>query len=347
VRYGLPQSKEYTVAVAEADNVGLPALIWSYSDEMGDFSVVFVDYTLSGNYTYVAFSMFPSDIDERLYYKPTSYTHDYDAEAYQNFFATAGFMRGGGVSEEFYVGVPLERVTGGDWKRVPFEFAVFDTLWNAVLRVSTTLESARTFAAAGTSATIVKQMSFRLPPDMYIVAVAVRDTASGTVGLTKERVRVPDLGKTAPGVSEVELAYLLPAERRPPGISKSDGILANPSGVFVTPEPLRVYYEVYNLTKGADGQCRFTTKYSIVPHKKKGSLFWEFVGSLFTPGQHYIVSSVDRQVERQSSSEELSIDISSLKDGSYRLVLEVVDSVTRQTATTERVFDKLPAPGTD
>jgi hypothetical protein len=156
-----------------------------------------------------------------------------------------------------------------------------------------------------------------------------------------------DLGKTVPGVSEVELAHLLPAERRPPGISKSEGILANPSGVYVTPEPLRVYYEVYNLTRGADGQCRFVTKYSIVPHKKKGSLFWEFVGSLFTPGQHYIVSSVERQVERQSSSEELSIDISSLKDGSYRLVLEVVDSVTRQSATTERVFDKLPAPSAE
>jgi len=344
VRYGMPQSKQYTVALSDRDNVGLPALIWSYSDEMGDFSVTFVDYTLSGNYTYMAFSKFPSAMDERLYYRPTSYTHDYNAEAYQNFFATAGFLRGDAVSEEFYVGVPLEKVTGGDWKRVPVEFAVYDTLWNDVLRVSTTLESARTFAARGTSAAIVKQLNFRLPPDKYIVAVAVRDTASKTIGLTKERVSVPDMGKSRPGVSEIELAYLLPAGRRPPGISKGEGILANPSGVYVTPEPLRVYYEVYNLAPGGDGTCRFTTKYSIVPHKKKGSLFWEFVGSLFTPGQHYVVSSVERQVERRSSSEELSIDISTLKDGSYRLVLEVVDDVTRQSATAERVFEKLPGP---
>jgi len=347
VRYGMPQAKEYAIVTAENDNVGLPALIWSYSDDTGDFSVTFVDYTLSGNYTYVAFSAFPSAIDERLYYRPTSYTHDYNAEAYQNFFETAGFLRGDGVSEEFYIGVPLERVAGGDWRRVPVEFAVYDTLWNDVLRVSTTLESARTFAAAGTSATIVKEMGFRLTPGTYIAAVAVRDTASGTIGLTKERVSVPDLGKGRPGLSEIELAYLLPAGRRPAGLAKSEGILPNPAGVYVTPEPLRVYYEVYNLARGVDGTCRFTTKYSIVPYKKKGSLFWEFVGSLFTPGQHYIVSSVQRQVEKQSSSEELSIDISTLKDGSYRLVLEVVDAASGQSATAERVIEKLPAPGTE
>ncbi|MBN1504282.1 MAG: GWxTD domain-containing protein, partial [Candidatus Eisenbacteria bacterium] len=323
VRYGMPQSKEYTIALSDRDNVGLPALIWSYADEMGPFSVTFVDYTLSGNYTYMAFSKFASALDERLYYGPTSYSHDYNAEAYQNFFASAGFMRGAGVREEFYIGVPLEKVMKGDWRLVPVEFAVFDTLWNSVLRVSTALQVSGRFASDGTGAVLVTDLNFTLPPDEYIVAVAVRDTVSGTVGLTKERVTVPDLGKTRPDVSEIELAYVLPAGRRPPGISKPEGILANPSGVYVTPEPLRVYYEVYNLARGPDGKHSFTTKYSIVPHKKKGSLFWEFVGSLFTPGQHYVLSSVERQVERQSTSEELSIDISTLKDGTYRLVLEV------------------------
>jgi GWxTD domain-containing protein len=35
VRYGMPQTKEYAVVTAETDNVGLPALIWFYSDDMG------------------------------------------------------------------------------------------------------------------------------------------------------------------------------------------------------------------------------------------------------------------------------------------------------------------------
>jgi len=347
VRYGMPREKEYTVAMSEGNNVGLPALIWHYSDEMGAFSVTFVDYTLSGNYTYMAFSKFPSAMDERLYYRPTSYDHDYKAEVYENFFATAGFLRDTEVKEEFYIGVPLERVTKGDWRRVPVEFAVFDTLWNNIVRVSTTLESARTFAGVGTSAVLLKEMGFGLPPDRYIVAVAVRDTSSGTIGLTKERVDVPALRKGTLGVSEIVLAYLIPARRQVAGISKDEGILPNPSGVYVTPEPLRVYYEVYNLARDGDDKYRFVTRYSIVPHKKKGSLFWEFVGSLFTPGQHYIVSSIERQVERQSSSEQLTIDISTLKDGSYRLVLEVLDTFSRQSATAERTFEKLPATRTD
>ncbi len=344
VRYGMPEQERSGVSIwAEGGNIGVPVLVWSYKDEMGSFQASFYDYMLSGSYSYFQFSTVPSALDERIYYHPTSYEHDYGAEVYPCFFAAAGFLRGSGVREELYVGVPLERVTRGDWRRVPVNLAVFDTLWNEVVSVSTTMASARTFAS-GQGAALVHEMGLPLSPGRYTVAVAVRDSLSGTLGMAKEDITVPALHTDSLDVSDIELAYTIPAQRFFSGISKDGAIVPNPSGVYVAPERVWLYYEVYNLAQNADGKCRFVARYSIVPVKKEGSTIWEFITSIVSPGEHYIVNSLEREVESPSSSEQMAIDVSSLSRGSYSLVLSIRDLTSGAVAETERPFEKASAP---
>jgi GWxTD domain-containing protein len=344
IRYGFPKSTEYSFTLEEAAGLSLPTLIWHYSDEEGPFEVAFVDYALSGEFQYFEFNQLPTAFDQKTYYSPTRYEHNYRAQVFHNLFANAGFLRDSGVREELYVGIPLENVTKGDWKKVRFEAVIFDSLWNEHDRLSTTLDSARTYAEPGMGGILIRELSFSLAPGKYVVALAVTDTVSRTLGLTKADLTVPFLSRDRLSVSDIELAYLMPEKRVGIEIGKDKGILPNPSGTYVVPKPLRLYYEVYNLAPDRDGRYRFVTKYSILPIKRGGGTFWGFLASLFS-GQHYIVSSFERQAESPSSAERLSIDISALRDGSYDLVLEVEDSVSKQRVTAEREFDKISMPG--
>jgi len=343
IRYGFPKSREYGFTIDESRNLSLPTLTWHYVDEEGAFEVAFVDYGLSGEFQYFEFSRFPTPFDRRAYYGPSNYEHDYGARVFQNLFASAGFLRNSGVEEKLYVGVPVEKVTKGDWRQVSFEAVVFDSVWNERARVSTTLKEALTYAEPGMGGVIIRELGFGLAPGEYTVAVAVKDSVSGTLGITKQQIAVPSLSPRNLGVSDIELAYLIPEGRFEAEVGKEQGILPNPSGTYVVPSPLRLYYEVYNLTRDRDGWYRFVTRYSILPSGRGGGTFWGFLVSLFGSGQQYIVSSFDRQVERSSSAERLSIDISALRDGNYNLVLEVQDSVSKQRVQVEREFEKISA----
>jgi GWxTD domain-containing protein len=341
VRFGMPQEREYTFSMSGPENLALPTLVWHYFDDESSFRVAFVDYCLSGDFQYFAFSQLPTAYDVKICYNPAAYEHDYGAEVYESFFASAGFLRDRGVREELYLGVPLDRVTGGDWRDVPCEAVIFDTLWNEVARVSTSLESGRTFAQTGMPGVLVRELGFTLTPGTYMVALAVEDSVSGTVGITKERLDVPSFSRGELSVSDIELAYVIPDARAPAGLDAKKGVLANPSGAYAPPEPVRLYYEVYNLARDRDGRYRFITRYSILPLKERSDSFWSFLSSVFASSRHYIASSFERQAENPSTSEQLAIDVSALKLGSYRLILEIEDTVTKQRVKVERVFEKV------
>ncbi|UCF78820.1 MAG: GWxTD domain-containing protein [Candidatus Eiseniibacteriota bacterium] len=347
IRFGMPDRREYTFSLSGPENLALPTLVWHYEDEAGSFRVAFVDYCLSGDFQYFAFSQLPTAYDVRIYYNPAAYEHDHGAEVFENLFASAAFLRPLGIREEMYLGVPLDMVTKGDWRDVPCEVVVFDTLWNEKARVSTTLEGSHTYAEQGLQGLLIRELGFDLASGPYVVAVAVEDSVSGTIGITKRKLRVPDFSRDALCVSDIELAHVIPERRVAGGLDKDKRILPNPSGTYVAPEPVRLYFEVYNLAQDSDGRYRFVTRYSILPFKTRGDSFWGFLSSVFASSQHYIASSFEREIETASSSEQLAIDISALTNGRYRLILEIEDAVTKQRVVAERLFDKTARPETE
>lgn len=346
IRYGFPNSVEYAW-LPDAQHTVLPKMIWRYVDDYGPFEVVFVDYSLSGEFQYLGLPRRNEPrytaFLRRAYYAPTHYDHNYAAQVFQILFASAAFLRDSGVQEEFYVGIPLDRVTKGDWRQVPFEAVIFDSLWNVFARVTTTLDGASMYAEGSIDATLIRELSFNLPPGRYIAALTVKDSVSGTLGLTTEDITVPHLSRNSLSISDIELAYLIPEQRVETGSGKDKGLLPNPSGTYVAPSNPRLYYEVYNLAPDRDGRYRFTTKYSIIPHSKGGSTFWGFLVSLFGAKPSYIVNSFGREVESPFSAEQLSIKFSALRDGNYDLVLEVEDSVSKRRVQVEREFEKISA----
>ncbi|MFH0777519.1 MAG: hypothetical protein V2A71_02700, partial [Candidatus Eisenbacteria bacterium] len=288
----------------------------------------------------------PSEFERRAYYSPSYYAHYYGTQIFQVFVASAGFLREAGVEQELYVGIPLDKVTKGNWKQVPLEVVVFDSLWNELVRVNTTLEDACSYADPGVEAILIRELNVSLPPGNYVVAVAVPDSVSGTLGLGEESMTVPRLSRDSLSISDIKLAYLVPHGYA--GAAGGTRILPNPSETYFAPSPPKLYYEVYNLAPDRDGRYRFVTKYSMIPTGKTKGGFWSGLTSLFGLRQPYILSSFGREVGSPSSAEQLSIDLSALRDGAYHLVLEVEDSVSRQSARVERSFQKfssLPSSG--
>jgi len=349
IRYGFPKSRQYGFSLDESRNLSIPTLTWQYEDEGGTFEVAFVDYGLNGEFEYFEFSQFPTQFDRRAYYSPTSYEHNYNAKVFQNLFASAGFLKDKRVREELYVGVPMDRVSKGDWRRVQFEAVVFDSSWHETARTVTTLKDAVTYAEPGVGGFLIRELDFGLAPGKYTVAVAVTDTVSGTLGLTKQSIEVPYLLSRNLCVSDIELAYRLPEARISLRAGKEGGVLPsevlpNPSGTYFMPATLKLYYEVYNLAQDRDGEYRFATRYSILPSRGTGSSFWGLLASLFSTSPQYIVSSFERQVENPSSPERLAIDVSALKDGSYNLILDIEDTVSKKHAQVVREFEKITPP---
>jgi hypothetical protein len=155
-----------------------------------------------------------------------------------------------------------------------------------------------------------------LPPGRYLVGSSVR--GSGRRGSLREMIEVerPD---SSLAVSDVVVTCGLPVA--PEGTVRLD---ANPGGFVKRGEPLVAYFEVYHLTRGADGQGRFEYETS-VRSARRDSRVWlqrwlsprREGADLGVTRQDAVLGTVRRQYVR--------IPLQDLPPGRYRLDITVRD----------------------
>lgn len=158
------------------------------------------------------------------------------------------------------------------------------------------------------------------PPGVYRLAVDV--DSAGTVGRTRQAVRLPVFSWAYLGVSSLLLAAGDSLGDRETALAGMPADLTYPAGRAVT-----TYAELYGLSRDSDGRARYRIRYSFAPLRS-------FVARL-TGGASPVVFEFDRESEwRGTTPERLVIEPGRLPPGRYRVTLSVTDLPTNVKSET-------------
>ena len=205
---------------------------------------------------------------------------------------------------------------GGPADSLRADFVVLDSAYREVFRQRRTLSP----SACEPGDMRVADFDVPLPPGKYLVGLSAH--AGVRRGSTKEKV-VIHAADSSLGMSDVVVTCGLPAG--PVGSVRLD---PNPSGHVAPGDPLVAYFEVYHLTRGADGEGRFEYETSIrsaTPDRRVWLQRWlsprrEGEGLGFTR-QDKVLGTVRRQY--------VSVPVTGLMPGRYLLEVTVRDVLTR------------------
>ena len=134
-------------------------------------------------------------------------------------------------------------------------------------------------------------------------------------------------------MSDMVLALnITPLPGTTPTTREAFEIVPNPTGYFEAASPLRIFFEIYNLSYNADDATSYTVAIQLNALKRK------VLGGKPRP-------SLSIEVPQSSSSihtiEFPEVDISSVSPGRYELIVIVKDTVSGETAQRSRVVELL------
>ena len=104
------------------------------------------------------------------------------------------------------------------------------------------------------------------PTGEYMLAVQVKDQASGRIGVYKKPVIVDDYSGDELLISDLKLASgVEPSSIQGPFVRNRLRITPNPGRLYARGQLVYVYYEVYNLAMDDSGRTSYETLYEITP----------------------------------------------------------------------------------
>ena len=175
----------------------------------------------------------------------------------------------------------------------------------------------------GRSGSFVELYRFSVPPDSVRIAMHARPLGFDMVSTWNRRIRLPAYPATVPMMSDIEL--LLPSSAKS-GID-INGMKAIASTFDELPRrnTLYIYWQMYNLTKDADGKTGYRSRVLLTPGESG-------------PGDESVVAYDNTHAGRDESEGELaSIDVHAFNTGVYTLTVEVTDRRMVRTFSRSRL----------
>lgn len=159
-------------------------------------------------------------------------------------------------------------------------------------------------------------LSIELPPGRYEVAVSARD-AHGRRGLDRDTLTLARV------IDALSMSDIVPCCAEPALLVDRDAIRLEPLGGRIVRgnAPLTAYFEIYHLEAGPDGLCRYTFDYAIqrLAVDKKGRPTAEPTTTTWASREEQFKGRLRRQF--------LSVPVSALGAGHYRLIVSVHDAL--------------------
>lgn len=217
------------------------------------------------------------------------------------------------------IGAALEGMTDlPDQFSMEVGYAVHDTLWNVFHKQLATKLLA--LDAYDVDDSVVDIIQFVVPADSYHVNLHVGIEEVHRKGSYLFGYRVPDFSSDNLLISDLIPAFSIePSDKPGPYVRNGLEIYANPGRGFRKEDPLNLYYEVYNLTYGADDMTAYSIRYTLEERKKGRKLFRRKPSAALSV-------SVDRVGEERVAIEYSQLDVSSLKKGAYDLRVTITDN---------------------
>ncbi len=337
---------------------------WTYTRVAEGLQLTFVDRIGTGDYRFATPPMTASlDMTSRLHeYAPAEqydmaksrmpdlYMYDRTAEPLNFYYYTAQFRAPDNRTQmDVYYGLPtselqFQRSESGFTASIKSGIAVFDTLWNVMARaeIPTQLQSRERPTLQRGAIHVDRRSVLFDGGERVLLNVQAEDIASGRMQAYRENIEVARFDTDRLAMSDIVLAGMItPADSVSRTTWERHGLNIVPmaSRSFRPGQPLYVYVELYNLTRGEDyGETEYEVEYAIRAGAAEGGSILGTVGRILGGSSQRV--GVGQVVEgiRDTEYQHFQIDTSNLRAGEYTLIITVHDLKSDQTVTKQRRF---------
>jgi hypothetical protein len=190
--------------------------------------------------------------------------------------------------------------------------------------IASALDTLMLAVPSGKSGWFVELHRFLLSPDSVRIAMHARPLGFDMVSTWNLRIRLPAYPATLPMMSDIEL--LLPSSAKSSIDINGVKAIASPFDELPRRNTLYVYWQMYNLTKDADGKTGYRSRVLLTPGESG-------------PGDESVVAYDNTHAGRDESEGELaSIDVHAFNTGVYTLTVEVTDRKMVRTFSGSRLI---------
>ncbi len=175
--------------------------------------------------------------------------------------------------------------------------------------------------------------ALRVPSGHQEVSVEFETVGGGTVGVQRRQVDIPEFTDSGLQISDILLAYRIDETENgrpvvPTDIVRNDlSIMPAPWSVFSNKQPIYLYFEVYNLESGTDGDARYDIEAVLAP-KDQSSKVGKVFKSIFGGGDKGVSVSLPVTVSSRHDGQYLILDAKNQEAGLYTLVVRIKDTVS-------------------
>ncbi len=169
------------------------------------------------------------------------------------------------------------------------------------------------------------QVAVTLEPGYYRIGIEARDLQSGRMGVYRANVELPPMDEGL-ALSDILLASTITQVDETVRYQKGNlQVVPHPLHAYKIPFPLTFYFEVYGLDTDEEGFALFEVAYRVVPVSKKKK------GMTLADMPTTVESRFEASGFGPSQPQRLEIATENLYEGSFKLVITVMDRRTRES----------------
>jgi GWxTD domain-containing protein len=344
IRYGRPSSMNYVLG-SSGDSADPPKWIWKYNDFGQPVTLVFEDTFLNGDFdfpfpnkswTAADFDKDPARIADMLQdVIPQTFAYSPGSGPLEYYYMPRQFKASRGrTALEIFVAVPYDHL---EFRRQGAN-ALATLEWRQILRFGNwraadsaevlRLYEIRASQIDNPNLSVADRLSLEAYPDSLAFSISIRDTLSDHIGIDSRSIRLRDFYTGRVEISDIVLARRIDT---PPGELRFERdelrILSNLDNRYFTAEPVWLYFEIYNLAKGADDRTSYTIKQRVT-QKRSGGLLASLRSALSGKDLQEIETSYTGGSIYTEENRILMVQLSDLEPGPYTISIEVIDDVS-------------------
>jgi GWxTD domain-containing protein len=339
IRYGSPTKQEFSLG----DGVNAPPYwTWTYEQFGRPAVFVFEDTFLNGDFDYPFpnknwtaddYANNPAFLAEMLGESdPQIYSYDPGAGPLKYAYQIRQFKgKHGGTDIETFISIPyseLKYISDGD-------VAVSAVRWRESLglldyETSQSFDKIRTYRIpAGliedSTLNICDRQTLNGAADSMVFAISLKDTLSGHAGISSTEMGLRRFHSDRVEISDLVLARQID---QPPGkldFERGDlHIVTNVDRRYFISQPIWLYFELYNLARGDDGKTSYAINLTISEKRSRG-IWHTLKGALGVGTMKEISTSYSGGSIKTDENRVLTVDLSQLSEGEYKISLEISD----------------------
>jgi hypothetical protein len=176
---------------------------------------------------------------------------------------------------------------------------------------------------------VLDRLSLDLDPGDYRLALSVRDTLSGNLGIYETEVAVREFRPGRLGLSDIQLAA--DVSRTEPGDPFGKGdlrVVPYPLGTYTADQDVFLYFEIYGLSLSPTGDAFYTVEFTVRPREVGYSSWFGSSRGRIVPG---VGTRYDGSTRGPTAREFIALDPVTFDSGMYDVEVQATDIVTEAT----------------